>query len=130
MIVTKKTAARIKRLCGQLCEVGCFYDDEIEESDEDNIGFNCLHVSDETRDLDTMMEPDDMVGMDIPDREGFVLFDVYCYERSGMLHGNQYLLLNRRGQVIWHTLNIHRLTYPDDKVGEVVARHFGLIATP
>lgn len=126
MIFTRKMARQLKKACPGVIEVGYFH----WEGDEKFVGIgaaglNCLLVDGDNFDLSHLETPDEMIGTDIPDRQGFILFDVYCYGKRGdYLVGNEQVLFDSHGNLIWKANQGSRKT--NTKTGEIVAEHFGL----
>src|SRR5262245_20366796 len=118
MLFTAKMAKQVRKACRGTIRVGFFYW-EGSEDEGDNAGFNNLLADQDTRDLADQVTPEEMIGIDVPDRDGYVSLDVYLYDRHDGLTGNRQVILSSRGDVIWSSER------GGDKVGRMVARHFG-----
>jgi hypothetical protein len=125
MIFTKQMARKLKKAIPGVIEVGCFHWDGSEDLPE-AAGFNRLLEDSSTVDLDDMSGPDELIGLDIPDCQGFILLDIYCYGKRGdYLMGNELVMFDSHGNIIWKSHQGTKNT--NSKTGVIVARHFGVI---
>ena len=130
MKITKKIARGIKKYCGADCRV-CEYTWEGKD-ESSNEGYNalCAPSLSDLEDVVDCNDPDYLIGQDIPDRQGFLLLEMYLYgKRDGGLIGNRECIVDSRGEIIWrsHHPSSWYDARGDQKVGDVVARHFGVI---
>lgn len=112
MKMTRKIVSAIKAGCREACggrrkvEVGNRHWPGNEDTPL-RYGMNMLLWGD-GHDLDDLEKADDLVGQDIPDSEGWVALDCYCYnlayfgrEPDDALDCNVYLLINPAGEVAY-----------------------------
>ena len=123
MIVTKKVVSQFKKRYRGVMRVLRFEWPGM-ENEYDESGYNqLLNVG--TQEMMDIVESDlleNMVGTAIPERDGFVMLEVRCYgKRDEYEMGSRSALLNSDGDLVWWS---H--AKKNDKVGEVVARHFGV----
>lgn len=134
MIVTKGIARAIKAACRKAC--GGKRDVSIGQRSWPHMNFPVANdginflLWKEDHDLADQWKPDELVGQEIDDSDGWLALDCYCYqdETDGELDCNVYVLIDPSGKIVYaaqedlgHTAAINEIL--------VAAGHCGYIYT-
>lgn len=128
MIITKDVIKTIRKYCKGVLRVQRHqWDDMTDDQINDETGYNLLFAGNNVADLVDSDSIEEMIDSIIPAYQGFVHIDIGHYGRRGDYRiGERTFLFKDNGQLEPYQLIWYSHKDLNDKVGTIVAKHFGM----